>query len=219
MKYLVEQIGFDEVQILQESVLIEGKETKRWHIKGPYVQAEKPNENRRIYREHIVIPAINTYKREFIDPCIGYGCNGHPPTPKTDMDKVAMRCLSLVYDPALKYGMGDAIVLDTPQGKICQNMLETGGKLCVSTRGVGSLSEGGNYSIVNDDWRIIAIDIVHEPSGQDCHVAAIMEAKDWILNEHGEYEPIFESFENKLAKNGSNKNELKAAIKELLWKI
>ena len=55
--------------------------------------------------------------------------------------------------------------MSTPMGKIVSNIMDDGGKLAVSSRGMGSLEQknGTNY-VKNDFYLATAADIVADPS-------------------------------------------------------
>ena len=59
---------------------------------------------------------------------------------------------------------GSVEILDTPSGKILQSLVESGVKLGISSRGVGSTKKQGDYQIVQDDFQLICWDYVSEPS-------------------------------------------------------
>ena len=76
--------------------------------------------------------------------------------------------------------IGRAKLIDTPTGKIAMALLDAGIQLGVSSRGVGSL-EG---DVVNDDYRLLAVDIVAEPSAPEAYVEGILEGKEYILSKN-----------------------------------
>ena len=59
---------------------------------------------------------------------------------------------------------GSVELLDTPSGKILQSLVESGVKLGISSRGVGSTKKQGDYFVVQDDFQLICWDYVSEPS-------------------------------------------------------
>ena len=59
---------------------------------------------------------------------------------------------------------GTVEILDTPSGKILQSLVESGVKLGISSRGVGTTKKQGDYQIVQDDFQLICWDFVSEPS-------------------------------------------------------
>ena len=55
-------------------------------------------------------------------------------------------------------------MLDTPSGKILRSLVESGVKLGISSRGMGSVKESNGQTIVEDDFQLICFDMVSEPS-------------------------------------------------------
>ena len=60
--------------------------------------------------------------------------------------------------------MGKVKVLDTPSGKVLQELVKSGVSLGISSRGMGSVREDQNQTIVEDDFQLICFDFVSEPS-------------------------------------------------------
>jgi len=60
--------------------------------------------------------------------------------------------------------MGKIEVLDTPSGKILKELVKSGVKLGISSRGLGSVSKKGDKLMVEDDFQLICFDMVSEPS-------------------------------------------------------
>jgi len=72
--------------------------------------------------------------------------------------------------------MGKVQVLNTPSGKILQELVNDGVKLGISSRGLGSVSESQGRTIVEDDFQLICFDFVSEPSTPNAFM--IKEAKE-----------------------------------------
>ncbi|HCX13905.1 MAG TPA: primosomal protein [Rhodospirillaceae bacterium] len=72
--------------------------------------------------------------------------------------------------------MGKAKVLDTPSGKVLQELVKAGVSLGISSRGMGSVSESQGGTIVEDDFQLICFDFVSEPSTPGAYM--MKEAKD-----------------------------------------
>ena len=83
--------------------------------------------------------------------------------------------------PEGKNFVGQATILKTPMGRIVENLMDAGGKLGVSSRGMGSLEQknGANY-VKNDFYLATAADIVADPSAPNAFVQGIMEGKEWV---------------------------------------
>ena len=60
--------------------------------------------------------------------------------------------------------MGKVQVLNTPSGKILKELVGSGVKLGISSRGMGSVHESNGQTIVEDDFQLICFDFVSEPS-------------------------------------------------------
>ena len=73
--------------------------------------------------------------------------------------------------------MGKVKVLNTPSGKILRSLVESGVKLGISSRGMGSVSEGNGQTMVEDDFQLICFDFVSEPSTPGAFM--MKEARDY----------------------------------------
>jgi hypothetical protein len=96
--------------------------------------------------------------------------------------------------------IGKAKIIDTPNGKIVKNLLESGVRLGVSSRGLGSVKtnkQGVNE--VQDDFVLSTVDIVSDPSAPDAFVNGIMEGKEFSLTGELEYD-IRKEINNTLSK-------------------
>ena len=67
--------------------------------------------------------------------------------------------------------MGKCKVLETPSGQILRALVESGVKIGISSRGMGSVSERMGKTIVEDDFQLICFDIVSEPSTPNAFMA------------------------------------------------
>ena len=77
--------------------------------------------------------------------------------------------------------IGKAQVSSTPYGNIVKGLLEDGGKLGVSSRGLGSLMKENGILKVQSDFLIVTpADIVADPSAPDAFVEGIMEGREWV---------------------------------------
>lgn len=100
-------------------------------------------------------------------------------SPKINLDKVSHLIVELKQDKNDFFGK--ARLLDTPNGIIAQKIIEGGGKLGVSSRGMGTIREERGVKVVQNDFRLAtAADIVADPSAPNAFVQGIMENKEWI---------------------------------------
>ena len=66
--------------------------------------------------------------------------------------------------------MGKIRALDTPAGNILKSLAQSGVSLGISSRGMGSVTENQEGTIVEDDFQLICFDIVSEPSTTNAYL-------------------------------------------------
>jgi hypothetical protein len=175
MKLLIEQI--DEYKYLTE----ESDSKKHLYIEGVYLQSERKNRNGRIYPKSIIEREVARYLREKVEGKCAWGELGHPDTPSINLDRTAMRIVSLKNEG--NDWVGKAMVQNTPHGNIVRSLIEDGGRLGVSSRGVGSIKMVEGVNMVQDDFHLAtAADVVADPSAPDAYVRGLMEGKEWVWN-------------------------------------
>jgi hypothetical protein len=91
------------------------------------------------------------------------------------------------------YFIGKAKVLSTPTGQILRSLINDGVKIGMSTRALGQLSEGNDYSVVQN-MHLVAIDAVADPSYPKAFVNGILESASFTINQDGRFEQIYEDF-------------------------
>lgn len=162
-------------------LVTEAKEDgKKSHfIEGVFMMGNIQNRNGRFYPVEVLENAVNKYTKTYIDNKRAFGELGHPDGPSINLDRVS-HLIERLNRKGDNY-MGRAKILDTPMGNIVVGILEGGGKIGVSTRGLGSLEETNKgYKLVKDDFFLsTAADIVADPSAPDAFVNGIMEGLDW----------------------------------------
>jgi hypothetical protein len=161
--------------------LTEEKDGKKsLYIEGPFLVAEAVNKNRRMYKEETMRKEVNRYLQEHISKNRAFGELGHPDTPSINLDRVSHLIVGLRQEGNV--WIGKAKILETPMGNIARQIIEGGGQLGVSSRGLGSLKMENGINIVQDDFHLAtAADIVADPSAPGAFVQGIMEGKEWML--------------------------------------
>lgn len=161
--------------------LTEEKDGKKsLYIEGPFLVAEAVNRNRRMYKEETMRKEVNRYLEEHISKNRAFGELGHPDTPSINLDRVSHLIVGLRQEGNV--WIGKAKILETPMGNIARQIIEGGGQLGVSSRGLGSLKMENGVNIVQDDFHLAtAADIVADPSAPGAFVQGIMEGKEWML--------------------------------------
>ena len=187
---------------------------KNYKIKGVFMQADIKNRNGRVYPMETLEKEVNRYNKEYIKENRAYGELGHPDGPTVNLES-ASHMITALY-PDGKNFIGEAKVLSTPMGNIVKNLMDEGGKLGVSSRGMGSLEQrnGANY-VGKDFYLATAADIVADPSAPNAFVEGIMEGKEWVWN-HGslvesQLVKMQERINTRVRKREANENALELA--------
>ena len=178
----------DTVKLFSEAVeeveyITEAKEGggKNYKIKGIFLQADIKNRNGRVYPMEVLEKEVGRYNKKFINEKRAYGELGHPDGPTVNLERVSHMVTELYPDG--KNFIGEAKIMETPMGKIVKSLMDEGGKLGVSSRGMGSLDQRNGANYVRDDFYLAtAADIVADPSAPNAFVEGIMEGKEWVWN-------------------------------------
>jgi hypothetical protein len=155
---------------------------KEHYITGRFMTAEEKNKNGRMYKKDILENEVSRYIREVVNAKRAFGELNHPSGPTINLDRVSHIITELTWDG--NFVNGKAKITSTPMGEIARGLLESGGQLGVSTRGMGSLKEQNGVMVVQSDFKLSTVDIVSDPSGPGCFVNGIMENVEWI------YDPV-----------------------------
>lgn len=177
MKLITEQI--EDVKYITEK-REDGK--KNFYIEGIFMQGGIKNRNGRMYPVDVLVAEANRYSQELVAKGRAYGELGHPNGPSINLDRVSHRIVELrqIDDSGNIYGK--ALVMEEGMGKIARGIIDMGGSLGVSSRGMGSIKEGkdGIMEVQKDFYLATAADIVADPSAPDAFVQGIMEGVEWV---------------------------------------
>jgi hypothetical protein len=177
MKLITEMT--ENVEFLVEEDQETGK--KNHYIQGVFMQAEQKNKNGRVYPLGIMEGEVKRYNKEYVAKNRALGELNHPQGPTVNLDRVShmIKELKMVGNDV----HGKAKLMDTPMGKIAQNLVSEGASLGVSSRGMGSLKQSSTgINEVQKDFMLSAVDIVADPSAPGAFVNGIMEGREWIWN-------------------------------------
>jgi len=166
--------------------IVEGKD-KQQYIKGIFMQSDIKNQNGRVYPFSVLQKQVKEFNNKFVKQDRALGELGHPMGPTINLDRVSHVITELMEDG--KNFVGKAKIIDTPNGKIVKNLLESGVRLGVSSRGLGSVKTNKKgVNEVQDDFILSTVDIVSDPSAPDAFVNGIMEGKEFSLTGEVEYD-------------------------------
>lgn len=162
--------------LLVEEILVEAKNDKegKLYLEGIYLMAESKNRNGRVYPKKIMDREVRKFIKESVEKNTAYGELSHPSVMHINPDNISHRILTLEEDG--NYWRGKSLVLDTPKGNIVKALVNGGGIVGMSSRGIGSLRESNGLKVVQEDFALKTIDCVLDPSAKDAIMNAIMES-------------------------------------------
>lgn len=156
-------------------------DVKQHFLRGTFMQAGIPNRNHRFYPVEVLANESARYAEENISKNRAYGELNHPNGPNINLDRVAIHIKEIKQDG--NNFQGKALIASTPMGDIVKGLCQDGASLGVSSRALGSLKPmQENLSEVQADLRLLAIDVVADPSAPDAYVNAIHEQSEWVFN-------------------------------------
>lgn len=192
VKYLIEEQNRNTPSIL--------------HIQGPFLMANEANKNKRVYPLEEMVKEVNRYTDEMIKTKRATGELNHPSSPEINLERVCHVVTDLKQNGNIFEGKSK--VLSTPMGQIVRSLILDGVKLGVSSRALGRLEEDGRGLNRVADFRLVAVDVVADPSVPSAFVNGILESKQWVLNDNGNFLPVYERFEKSLENLPSKEKDL-----------
>lgn len=168
--FITDTFIIENLQVLEES-----KANGTMKIAGIFQRADSPNNNKRIYEKKILVREM-TRLDEAIKERRLMGELDHP-----THDAIKLGNVSHLVTRLKMSGndmLGEAEILNTPCGQVAQALIKGGVKLGISSRGMGSLTEKGTYSLVNDDFKLVTFDLVADPSTKGAFPDLVNEANN-----------------------------------------
>ena len=193
LKFLVEDIH-DGLDFMIEEKNRQGEQ--KLYITGPFLMAEQKNQNGRIYKLDEMVTEVNRYTDEMVKSRRAIGEMNHPQS--TEVNPVNACHLVTELKQNGNIIEGKSKVLSTPMGQIVRSLIMDGVKLGVSSRALGRLEEDKSGVNRVSDFRLVAVDVVADPSVPSAFVNGILESKQWVLNDDGNFLPMYEKFEKSL---------------------
>jgi len=138
------------------------------YLVGVCQRAGTKNGNGRVYRKQTLQREIENYQRA-IKERRSLGELDHPDDSVVNLKNASHLITKMWWDG--DNVMGKMEVLETPSGKILKELVKSGIKLGISSRGMGSVKEEDGTTMVEDDFQLICFDMVSEPSTDNAYVS------------------------------------------------
>jgi hypothetical protein len=146
---------------LTESEKMEMSNGTGFYMTGVMQRADLKNGNGRVYPRKVLEREIENYKR-LVEERRALGELDHPDDPVINLRNTSHLVTKIWWEG--NDVKGKVKVLNTPSGKVLQELAKSGVTLGISSRGLGSTSQGHNGLMVEDDFQLICFDFVSEPS-------------------------------------------------------
>jgi hypothetical protein len=187
LKFLVEECheGLDTLIVEKNA-----NEDQKIFITGPFMMAEKKNQNGRVYKLDEMVKEVNRYTSDMIRTRRAIGEMNHPQSIEVNPVNACHMVTELKQQG--NYFVGKSQVLNTPMGKLLQSLIKDSVQMGISTRGLGNIAESSDTKHVSN-FHLICLDVVHQPSVKDAMLESVMESREWMLGSDGR---IFECISN-----------------------
>ena len=124
------------------------------YLSGRLQTADKKNGNGRSYPYKVLKREMDNYKK-LVQDNRACGELDHPDDSVINLRNASHMVTAIWMED--KSVMGKVKVLNTPSGKVLQSLVESGVKLGISSRGMGSVSESSDKTVVQEDFQLICI--------------------------------------------------------------
>lgn len=171
---LIEELQPSECNLIQES----SQDGKNLWLSGIFMQADLKNRNGRNYPLSEIAAAVNGSKTRITEQNGIMGELDHPSSLQVNLDRVSHVITELWMQG--NNAFGKAKLLNTPMGLIAQELIKSGIKVGVSSRGAGNVNESGGVT----GFQFITVDIVAQPSAPAAYPGSIYESLNNSRNGH-----------------------------------
>jgi hypothetical protein len=164
--------------------LSEGKEANgnRMRIKGKLQEAEVKNGNGRVYPMNILKKQVEMYTKGPVATRTATGELDHPESSIINLNNVSHIITKVWWEG--NDVMGELELLNTPSGKIAQEIVLAGIPLGISSRGMGSVKQLGETVEVQDDFELLCWDLVSVPSTPGAYMSLSEGKKSQISKDY-----------------------------------
>jgi hypothetical protein len=174
---LVDHIPFNVAKL---QPITEGKDSKLgdglMRIKGKLQEANKKNGNGRVYPYDTLKKQIEEYVKGPMTSRTSTGELDHPESSIINLSNVSHLITKIWWEG--NDVMGELTLLNTPSGKIAQEIIRAGIPLGISSRGMGSVRQIGETVEVQDDFELLCWDLVSVPSTPNAYMT-LSESKQY----------------------------------------
>lgn len=171
MELLIEELTPSESHIVTEST----EDGKDMYLSGIFMQAEIKNRNGRVYPMSEIAKAVNTAQEQIKEHNGIFGELDHPQTLTINLDRISHAITDIRMEG--NNAVGRAKLLETPMGQIAKELVKSGVRIGVSSRGAGAINES-----TVADYNFVTVDIVATPSAPGAMPNTVYESLQMSTN-------------------------------------
>lgn len=164
---LIEELTPNDAHIITET---SDDASTGTYLSGIFMQAAIKNRNGRVYPINEISAAVKMAQQRISEHNGIFGELDHPQTLTINLDRISHVITEINMDG--NNATGRIKILETPMGLIARELIKSGVRIGVSSRGAGSVNEGGGVS----DFNFVTIDIVATPSAPGAMPNAVYES-------------------------------------------
>ena len=153
MDLLIEELTPTESNLICEA----SQDGKEMYLAGIFMQAELKNRNGRVYPLAEITRAVEGARKTIAEHNGIFGELDHPQSLTINLDRISHAITDMRMEG--NNAIGRAKLLETPMGNIAKELVKSGVRLGVSSRGAGGVNEGQV-----SDFGFVTVDIVATPS-------------------------------------------------------
>lgn len=166
-KYLLREFyklcpdGICDLSVLTEQEQQLQKSGKGMFLSGIFQRGNALNQNGRVYPTEVLAREVERYQ-QLVNENRAYGSLDHPENSIIELKNACCLVRKLWWEGNDLWGKIQ--ILSTPDGNIIRSIINDGGTIGVSSRGLGSVREEQGKTFVNEDFNLVAFDLVGDPS-------------------------------------------------------
>jgi len=142
-------------------------------VSGVMQRADADNQNGRSYPKSVLEREVKKYQ-QLIEERRALGELDHPESSVVNLQNVSHNVVELGWRG--NDVMGTVEILPTPSGNILRELFNSGIRLGISSRGLGSVQKKNGSLEVQEDFNLIAFDFVSNPSTHGAFLNPVNEA-------------------------------------------
>jgi hypothetical protein len=171
MELLIEELTPTESHLISEAT----QDGKDMYLSGVFMQAVIKNRNGRSYPLSEITRAVDGAQKTIKEHNGNFGELDHPQSLTINLDRISHAITDMRMEG--NNAIGRAKLLETPMGAIAKELVRSGVRLGVSSRGAGSVNE----SQVSD-FNFVTVDIVATPSAPGAMPDTVYESLELSQN-------------------------------------